>query len=90
MTLPESDIQALAWALITEAQEEEEEYKDEINIDQLTNILIKHGGLVENLTMRLLFLKYYLHGCKWQKFNVIYFDLRDKHFNGFYFDIFLK
>ena len=64
MTLPESDIQALAWALITEAQEEEEEYKDEINIDQLTNILIKHGGLVENLTMRLLFLKYYLHGCK--------------------------
>ena len=52
MTLPESDIQALAWALITEAQEEEEEYKDEINIDQLTNILVKHGGLVENLTMR--------------------------------------
>ena len=52
MTLPESDIQALAWALITEAQEEEEEYKDEINIDQLTNILVKHGGLGENLTMR--------------------------------------
>ena len=52
MTLPESDIQALAWALITEAQEEEEDYKDEIDIDQLTNILVKHGGLVENLTMR--------------------------------------
>ena len=59
MTLPETDIQALAWALITEAQEEEEEYKDEINIDQLTNILVKHGGLVENLTMRLLYLEYF-------------------------------
>ena len=70
MTLPETDIQALAWALITEAQEEEEEYKDEINIDQLTNILVKHGGLVENLTMRLFYVKCF-DGCKFQKCNVL-------------------
>ena len=53
MTLPDSDIQALAWALIDEALEEEDENSEEINIDQLRNVLVKHEGLVENLTIRL-------------------------------------
>ena len=52
MTLPPSDIQALAFAMMSEAQEEEEEYSDEISIDQLTNVLVKHEGLVEGLTVR--------------------------------------
>ena len=56
MTLPDSDVQALAWALIDEALDanEEDEYTDEINIDQLRNVLVKHEGLVENLTIRLI------------------------------------
>ena len=54
MTLPDSDVQALAWGLIDEALDanEEDEYTDEINIDQLRNVLVKHEGLVENLTIR--------------------------------------
>ena len=54
MSLPDSDVQALAWALIDEALDanEEDEYTDEINIDQLRNVLVKHEGLVENLTIR--------------------------------------
>ena len=56
MSLPDSDVQALAWALIDEALDanEEDEYTDEINIDQLRNVLVKHEGLVENLTIRLI------------------------------------
>ena len=58
MSLPDSDVQALAWALIDEALDanEDDEYTDEINIDQLRNVLVKHEGLVENLTIRLIFL----------------------------------
>ena len=52
MTLPDSDVQSLAWALIDEAIDDEEDYADEINIDQLRNVLVKHEGLVENLTIR--------------------------------------
>ena len=52
MSLPDSDVQALAWALIDEALEEDDEYTDEINIDQLRNVLVKHEGLVDNLTIR--------------------------------------
>ena len=54
MSLPDSDVQALAWALIDEALDDNEhdEYTDEINIDQLRNVLVKHEGLVENLTIR--------------------------------------
>ena len=52
MTLPPSDIQALAFAMMSEAQEDEEEYNDEISIDQLTKVLVKHEGLVEGLTVR--------------------------------------
>ena len=57
MSLPDSDVQALAWALIDEALDanEDDEYTDEINIDQLRNVLVKHEGLVENLTIRFLF-----------------------------------
>ena len=52
MSLPESDIQALAWALIDEALEEGDQYADGINIDQLKNVLEKHEELVKNLTSR--------------------------------------
>ena len=52
MSLPDGDVQALAWALIDEALEEHDDYIEEINIDQLRNVLVKHEGLVENLTIR--------------------------------------
>ena len=52
MTLPEGDIEALAWALLDEAVDEEHEYTNEIDIDQLRIILDKHKGLVENFTTR--------------------------------------
>ena len=52
MSLPDGDVQALAWALIDEAMEEDDDYIEEINIDQLRNVLVKHEGLVENLTIR--------------------------------------
>ena len=57
MTLPDSDVQSLAWALIDEAIEGDDNFNedddtDEINIDQLRNVLLKHEGLVENLTIR--------------------------------------
>ena len=52
MTLPEGDIQALAWALLDEAVDENHEYTNEIDIDQLRIILDKHKGLVENFTTR--------------------------------------
>ena len=61
MSLPDSDVQALAWALIDEALDDNEhdEYTDEINIDQLRNVLVKHEGLVENLTIRFRTWSYY-------------------------------
>ena len=52
MTLPEGDIEALAWALLDEAVDENHEYTNEIDIDQLRVILDKHKGLVENFTTR--------------------------------------
>ena len=55
MTLPEGDIEALAWALLDEAVDEEHEYTNEIDIDQLRIILDKHKGLVENFTTRYVF-----------------------------------
>ena len=52
MSLPDSDVQALAFALIDEALDEGDEYTDEINIDQLRHVLTKHKGLVEDLAIR--------------------------------------
>lgn len=58
--MPESDIQALPFGLIDDALDENDEYTDEINIDQLRNVLHKHDGLVENLTIRSSFYTNYL------------------------------
>ena len=52
MQLPETDVQELAFALIENALEDNEEVTDEIGIDQLKTVLLKHEGLLENLTMR--------------------------------------
>ena len=52
MSLPDSDVQALAFALIDDALDEDDEYTEEINIDQLRHVLVKHEGLVENLNIR--------------------------------------
>ena len=46
MTLPESQVQELAFALFDDALDEDEEYTGEINIDQLSHVLCKHEGLV--------------------------------------------
>ena len=55
MTLPEGDIEELAWALLDEAVDEEHEFTDEINIDQLRAILDKQEVLVDSLTTRSVF-----------------------------------
>ena len=55
MTLPEGDIEALTWAFLDEAADEDHEFTDEINIDQLRAILNKHKVLVESLTTRFVF-----------------------------------
>ena len=52
MSLPDSDVQDLAFALIDDALDEGDEYTEEINIDQLKHALVKHEGLVENLAFR--------------------------------------
>lgn len=53
MELPESDIQDMATALMEEAVEDEGgEVPDEIDIDQLKQVLMKHQGLLENLNLR--------------------------------------
>ena len=52
MHLPEGEIQAMAWALIDEFLGEDKDYTDEINIEQLRKVFIKHEGLVENLSFR--------------------------------------
>ena len=58
MSLPESDVQALAFALIDDALKDEDEYTNEINIDQLRNMLVKHKVIVENLTTRYISFRY--------------------------------
>ncbi len=52
MSLPENEVQALAWALIDEALETDEEYVDGISIDHLKRASMKHQELVENLNIR--------------------------------------
>ena len=52
MSLPDSDVHALAFALIDDALDDGDEYTEEINIDQLRHVLEKHKGLVENLAIR--------------------------------------
>ena len=56
MTLPERDIEELAWTLLDEAVDEEHQYATEINIDQLRAILDKNQVLVDSLTTRFVFL----------------------------------
>ncbi|XP_040567795.1 NADPH oxidase 5 [Lepeophtheirus salmonis] len=53
MKLPESDIQALAFALYDEALGEEGEDTGEITIDQLSTVFTKHEGLLEGLNISL-------------------------------------
>ena len=55
MTLPEGDIEELAWALLDEAVDDEHEFAEEINIDQLRAILDKNQVLVDSLTTRFVF-----------------------------------
>jgi hypothetical protein len=52
LRLPESDVQALSFALYEEALGDSED-TGEINIDQLKDALAKHEGILENLTITL-------------------------------------
>ena len=52
MTLPNSEVQALAYALIDEALGENEAYADAINIDQFKTVFLKHEDLVEKVSER--------------------------------------
>ena len=55
MSLSAIDIEALAYALIDDALDENGEYVNEINIDQLCSMLGKHGHCIDNLTIGYLF-----------------------------------
>ena len=61
MSLPNSDVQTLAFALMDDALDEDDEYcsidHNELNIDQFRNVLIKQETLVENLTIRYVTIK---------------------------------
>ena len=53
MNVPDSDVKELAFALIEDALDEEDEYPQHgITIDQLKKVLGKQKSLVENLTIR--------------------------------------
>ena len=54
MTLPNSEVQTLAYALIDEALGENEAYADAINIDQFKTVFLKHEDLVEKVSERCL------------------------------------
>ena len=54
MTLPNSEVQTLAYALIDEALGENEAYADAINIDQFKTVFLKHEDLVEKVSERYL------------------------------------
>ena len=55
MSLSAIDIESLAYALIDDELDENDEYVNELNIDQLCSVLVKHEGWIDNLTIGYLF-----------------------------------
>ena len=55
MSLSAIDIESLAYALIDDELDENDEYVNELNIDQLCSALVKHEGWIDNLTIGYLF-----------------------------------